>query len=92
MVFKVQRKSCSTCIYRKGSPLDLAKLEADVADKYGGYNGHRICHHSKDVCCAGFWARHKDKFAAGQIAQRLNAVEFVDVDVLAAPRDKFKQP
>jgi hypothetical protein len=80
MTFKVQQRMCSTCIYRHDSTLNIKKLEADVADKYGGFRGHRICHHSKDVCCRGFWERHKDKFAAGQIAQRLKMVEFVNVD------------
>ena len=61
---------CRTCIYRPRSPLDLAALEAAVADGYGGFKGHRVCHHSASACCAGFWRRHRDKFAAGQIAQR----------------------
>jgi hypothetical protein len=80
--FKVQAKACATCIYRKDSPLDIRKLENDVRDKYGGFKGHRVCHHSKDACCRGFWNRHKWKFAAGQIAQRLGLVEFVKDDVL----------
>lgn len=78
--FKVQRKPCSTCIYRKNSPLDIRKLERDVADNYGGFKGYRVCHHSKDACCRGFWSRHKDKFAIGQIAQRLGWVRFVTED------------
>jgi hypothetical protein len=81
-MFKVQRKACATCIYRKDSALDIKKLEAQVADKFGGFKGHRICHHSKDACCRGFWNKHKDKFQAGQIAQRLNLVEFVSHDTL----------
>lgn len=76
-MFKVQAKPCSTCIYRKDSPLNLAKLEADITDAYGGFHGHRICHHSDDVCCAGFWARHRDKFPLGQIAQRLGLVIYI---------------
>jgi hypothetical protein len=76
--FRVQAKSCATCIYRKDSPLNLKKLEADVADKYGGFHSFRVCHHSKDACCRGFWNRHRDKFALGQIAQRLGLVEFVE--------------
>ena len=28
--FKVQTKQYSTCIYRKDSPLDLKRLEADI--------------------------------------------------------------
>ena len=80
-MFRVQQKMCGTCIYRSESPLDLAKLEAEIADPYVGFSGHRLCHHADGVCCHGFWTRHKDAFALGQIAQRLNAaVEFVDVD------------
>jgi hypothetical protein len=80
-MFKVQRKQCSTCIYKKQSPLDLKKLEDEIRDNYGGFNGHRICHHTKDVCCAGFWARWKDKFQLGQLVQRFDCVEFVDEDI-----------
>lgn len=84
MTFQVQKRACSTCIYKKDSPLDLKRLEAQIADPNdkGSFTGHRICHHSDDVCCRGFWNRHKDKFPLGQIAQRLNAVEFVEVDTL----------
>ena len=87
MGFKVQKKMCATCIYRPDSPLDLAELEKQVRDPYiwGDFKTHRACHHAhaKDgVCCRGFWDAHKDEFPAGQIAQRLDAVEFVTVDVL----------
>lgn len=82
-MFKVQKRQCETCIYRKDSPLDLSALEGHVRDRSGELSGHRICHHSEDVCCAGFWARHKDDFNMGRIAQRLGMVEFVEVDTLA---------
>lgn len=82
MTFKVQKRLCATCIYRPDSSLDLAKLENDVRDRYIGFKGHRICHHSIDVCCRGFWEAHKDEFKMGQIAQRFRMVEFVDVDTL----------
>ena len=75
--FKVQARTCSTCIYRADSPLDLATLEDEIRSQHGGFTGWRICHHSTDVCCRGFWNAHKDEFQAGQIAQRLNLVEFV---------------
>ncbi len=83
-MFKVQKKACATCIYRKDSALNLKALEAAVVDPHmkGYFKGHRVCHHSKDVCCRGFWNRHKDKFTAGQLAQRLKAVLFVEVDTL----------
>lgn len=81
-MFRVQKKQCSSCIYRADSPLDIKQLEAQVADKHGGFKGHRICHHGpskgpNSICCRGFWNRHKDEFAMGQIAQRLNMVKFV---------------
>lgn len=81
-MFRVQAKACSTCIYRKDSPLNLAELEGAIADRFGGFNGFRICHHSDDACCRGFWNRHKDKFATDQIAQRLGFVRFVRDNVL----------
>ena len=82
MTFKVQKNLCSTCIYRKDSPLDLDKLEEDCRQLYGGFDTYRICHHSDDVCCKGFWNKHKDEFPLGQVAQRLNMVEFVELDIL----------
>lgn len=82
MGFKVQKKACSSCIYRNDSTFDIKVLEDQVRDKYGGFKGHRICHHSNDVCCRGFWNRHKDNFQMGQIAQRLKMVSFVIVDTL----------
>lgn len=83
-MFKVQAKQCDTCIYKKTSTLDLKKLEADVADPRmaGHFKGYRVCHHSTDVCCRGFWNRHKHHFDLGQIAQRLGLVQFVTVDTL----------
>ena len=83
MTFRVQRYRCRTCIYRKDSALDLKVLEDAVRDRYVGFRGYRICHHSKALCCRGFWDRHKDEFQLGQIVQRLNLVEFVTEDKLA---------
>ena len=73
---------CSTCIYRPDSHLDLRKLENDVRDPHIGFRGYRICHHSDDVCCRGFWEAHGDEFPLGQVAQRLGLVEFVNVNTL----------
>jgi hypothetical protein len=81
-MFRVQSKPCQTCIYRSDSSLDIKKLEDQIRDPHMGFKGHRICHHSKDACCRGFWQRHKNKFQLGQIAQRLNIVEFVNDDIL----------
>lgn len=82
IMFEVQARQCRTCIYRKDSPLNLRALEAEIADPYmeGFFAGHRVCHHSDTACCAGFWRRHKNDFAAGQVAQRLDCVVFVKHD------------
>lgn len=81
MTFRVQHTMCASCIFRRGSPLDLDLLLSEIADAHDGFSGHRICHHSRDACCAGFWSRHKNDFALGQIAQRLRMVEFVSDDI-----------
>lgn len=83
-MFRVQKKQCKTCIYGLKSPLNVARLEAEITDpdESGFFVSYRICHHSKDICCRGFWDRHKDAFNLGRIAQRLHAVEFVEVDIL----------
>lgn len=86
--FEVQRTACSTCIYKKDCPLDIQQLEDQIKDIRGDFEGYRVCHHSGTACCRGFWNRHKDDFPAGQIAQRLNAVEYVDHDVLVKRCDE----
>jgi hypothetical protein len=88
MTFKVQAQQCSTCIFRKDSVLSLKALLKEIADPKmkGFFIGYRECHHADrdgGVCCKGFWDSYKDHFQAGQIAQRLNLVEFVDIDCLA---------
>jgi len=83
-MFQVQSKQCTTCIYRKASPLDIKALEAQIADPHfdGFFTSFRICHHSDVACCRGFWNRHKNDFQTGQLAQRLGLVEFVNHDTL----------
>ena len=72
-VFAVRATMCPSCIYRKESPLDLAKLEAEVIDGYGGVNAYRICHHHR-----GFWNRHWTKYAPARLAVRFGLVKFSD--------------
>lgn len=86
---KVQSRMCVTCIYRPDSPLDLKALEKQIADPYmeGFFETFRACHHAtNDICCRGFWNKHKNDFQLGQISQRLNMVEFVKVDKLGGKK------
>lgn len=85
MSFKVQKKMCITCIYRPDSSLSLKQLENQVRDKHmrSHFKTYRACHHAtSNICCRGFWEAHKDHFTLGQVAQRLDLVEFVEVDLL----------
>lgn len=79
MTFKVRKTACATCIYRADTLHDLERLEAEVKDDYGFFQGWRECHHDnpQGVCCRGYWNRHADEFPAGQVAQRLGLVRFV---------------
>jgi len=88
-MLRVQAKQCATCIYRKASGLDVKELERQIADRHmdGHFSGARLCHHAPSsgantAVCRGFWNRHKDHFDAGQLAQRLGLVTFVQVDKL----------
>ena len=85
-MLRVRARQCSSCIYRPDSPLDLEELERQIADPKmaGHFSGFRVCHSppagtgetygNTDICCRGFWNRHKDRFDAGQLAQRLGLV------------------
>jgi len=83
-MLKVQRRQCKTCIYqpKHWAPEYLAFLLHEISDPRmtGHFKGFRVCHHSQNAVCAGFWARHKDDFDSGQIAQRLGLVHVVDED------------
>lgn len=84
-MLKVQVKQCATCIYRADLDWDVKELERQIADPHmkGFFKGYRICHHSTDAVCRGFWNRHRDHFTLGQLAQRLGFVKFVRPAVMA---------
>lgn len=76
--FEMMRRPWETCIYRPESPLDSERLENQIRDPFVGFKGYRVCHHHDTACCRGFWERYKDEFQLGQLAQRLDAVVFVE--------------
>lgn len=93
-MFLVQRRMCASCIYLPNTHFNIQKLEDEVRDPHMGFKGHRICHHAPQdsfICCRGFWEKHKDEFQAGQIAQRMGVVEFVDVDCMVDITQRIKQ-
>lgn len=84
LTFKVRRTQCETCIYRKDSPLDLAKLENQVKDEHGCFTSFRACHHhgtgEETVCCRGFWNRHRDAVTVTRLAEVLGLVVFTNTN------------
>ena len=76
-MLRVQKNQCATCVYKEGSPVDPGPLEDAIRTKYGDFHSFRVCHSSENACCAGFWEKHKDHFQMGQLAQRLDMVEWV---------------
>jgi hypothetical protein len=84
-VLEVQTRQCATCIFRPDhwEPGHLAALLDEIRDPKlaGFFTGYRVCHHSDHAVCAGFWARYKDDFQAGQVAQRLGLVKLVNHDL-----------
>ena len=83
--FCVNTKMCESCIYKPTSPLSLKKLENDIKNKYGFFDGFRVCHNTKNSCCRGFWNKHKNNFQAGQIAARLKLIKYRRGDHLEKP-------
>lgn len=83
-MFEVQKRACSSCIFRKENAGMLPRLLKQIEDPRmpGHFKGYRQCHHSRSACCRGFWNRFKNRFDLGQIAQRLGLVKFVEHDTL----------
>lgn len=77
----VQKRMCRTCIYKPKMDVDLEKIEKKSQDKWGDFISFQICHHSKNVCCAGFWKRYKNHFTLGRLAQVLGLVKKVQIDI-----------
>ena len=73
---RVKAKQCRTCIYHPGAPLDLSRLEKEVSDPRmaGHFSNYRNCHEGDNVCCRGFYNRHRDHCTPTQIAHRLGIV------------------
>ena len=75
---KVRKKQCSSCIYFPQWEWDIERLEDACKDAHGHFEYYRQCHHhDDDVCCRGFYNRHKDNCTNLQLAQRLGVIEFV---------------
>lgn len=78
-MFKVQKTHCDQCLFTPQRIVTRARAREIVADclaKDTFFNCHKTQLEGSDeqVCCAGYWAKYKDQFNMGRIAQRLGAV------------------
>lgn len=85
MGFKVQKKRCDQCLFtdnRIVSERRAQKIVRDCLQTDRFFNCHKLQTKGVegDLCCRGFWDLYKDRFNLGRIAQRLNAVEEVEID------------
>ena len=84
---KITFAPCGHEVYGVPTPGNTAKntviaLQRLIGSAPGFFESYRVCHHSDGVCCRGFWEAHKDAFTLGQLAQRWDLVEFIEVDTM----------
>ena len=78
----VQKKMCSTCIFRPGNLMNLVegRVEGMIEDATA-MDGSIPCHQTLELegsaVCHGFFTKHKTQTL--QIAERLGVVEFVQL-------------
>jgi hypothetical protein len=74
---RVLRSRCSTCLTRRGNPFGAAR-SAEVIERNIAVGALLTCHDTLPysrypdfgpAVCAGFWARHAMKTAAGRMAR-----------------------
>lgn len=86
-MLKVADKKCSQCLFSKDRIVRPGRVQ-DIIEQCRKNDSHFICHKGSiagvDVVCRGFYDTQTSQVI--RVAQRLNAVEFVDVDALSKPR------
>lgn len=84
VTFKIQTKQCDQCLFSRRRIVTAARFKNIIRDcTQLGNEKHFVCHKASlkgdSVCCRGFWDKYKNNFQLGQVAQRLNLVEEVEV-------------
>ena len=79
-MFKVMKERCDQCLYGPDKIVS-DKRRAQILRSLKQRDNHFICHKAtiagQDVCCRGDWDQ-RGGGQLGRIADRLNAVKFVD--------------
>jgi len=81
MTFKVVKERCDQCLFSDNKIVNNSRRK-EVLNDCRKKDIHFICHKftiagNQDVCCKGFYETQTSQMM--RIAQRLNAVEFVDL-------------
>ena len=84
MTFKVVKERCDQCLFSDNKIVSNSRRK-EVLNACRKKDTHFICHKfniagNQDVCCKGFYETQTSQMI--RIAQRLNAVEFVEVPKL----------
>jgi hypothetical protein len=77
MMFKVCAERCYQCLFSKDRIVSEKRMREVLSD-CAKRDSHFICHKTDDACCKGFYDTRTTNLM--RIAQRLGAVEFVNID------------
>lgn len=78
-MFKVCETECNQCLFSKNRIVSAERVK-EVLKNCEKKDAHFICHKAsnkdEDICCRGFYDKKTSNLI--RIAQRLNAIEFVN--------------
>lgn len=78
-MFKVKKECCNECLFTENRIVSAKRMK-DILSGCRKSDTHFQCHKATmdktDVCCRGFYDKQTSNMI--RIAQRLNAVKFVD--------------
>lgn len=80
-MFKVYKDSCKNCLLSKDSivsPARRASIIKECTNKQIHFNCHKSTIQNKEICCHKFYKELGHVSQIIRIAERLNAIEFVD--------------
>lgn len=77
----VLAEKCATCVFRPGNLMHLQPGRlTDLVEQAVAAGSGIVCHATLDTdtnaLCRGFWAGHRDRVQALQVAERLDRVAY----------------
>lgn len=94
-MFSVCATQCDECLFSKHRLVSAERRKEIIAEclqqgneKY--FRCHKDMFTGKPVCCRAFYDLYGDRVSIIQIAQRLQCIEFVDIDTFAEMCDNVE--